>query len=713
MTCFDAASESDRAIERACAGFLAQVRPVVSVEGLVVVLLDHERATSRVVFTWEALGQRETSAGARNSAKPPVALGSSMRITLSGSEGALGAVLLRGWPTAGVWPGENRLFQQSARHLAMYIENIQLQCRLDRSASERLAFDRIGQRAGSNAPVDQIYGLFAEEIKKLVDYQRLTIYLASLDADLLTCAYRVGQGVKRGRLEMPRALHGTGCQSVVSSVRGQIVNDLQECAENDWPELSGSSALRAAIIVPVVHGGEAIGAVVLENRLPYAYGPCDEDLLRRAAMLLGPPAANSNHDRWLTGRAGRRAAANEIARVLASSEHLDEVFEAFVLAANKLVRFDRVTLAWLNASGSDIQALKASTGSGEHDDASGHCDLTGIHTRIEYGHEGVGYLSLWRQLGGAFTGQDTAVLDWLGVQISSALQYHSLYRHAWHIGQHQRVQLSAASGQNSEAVAQVTNGRTGDLSHRLGGDWHGPLDPDQRGPDVFGKELLVDAAHALRSPLSSIKGYSSTLLQPDVTWSPEEYQEFLKTIDHEADELNRAIDNLLEATHEEAGAFQLNLVRATAESLLQAAETALAGESWLGPVRFECEQNLPPVQVDPARLVQAIGYLTRCAGRTVTPGATLQVSASLDDGRLWVSIGSADGGTAVVTPPPASISDGSGRGGSPLSWVSTDLMLKVCRTLLQAHGISLQMGSLELPGELFRFHLPVAAVALK
>ena len=56
---------------------------------------------------------------------------------------------------------------------------------------------------------------------------------------------------------------------------------------------------------------------------------------------------------------------------------------------------------------------------------------------------------------------------------------------------------------------------------------------------------VEDLAHALRTPLSSIKGYSNSLLQPDISWAPEVRQEFLETIYRESDKLNQVIDCLL------------------------------------------------------------------------------------------------------------------------------------------------------------------------
>ena len=60
----------------------------------------------------------------------------------------------------------------------------------------------------------------------------------------------------------------------------------------------------------------------------------------------------------------------------------------------------------------------------------------------------------------------------------------------------------------------------------------------------------ADLAHTLRSPLTSIKGYTSSLLRTDVSWSEELEREFLETIDREADRLNQAVNDLLETSRD-------------------------------------------------------------------------------------------------------------------------------------------------------------------
>lgn len=59
---------------------------------------------------------------------------------------------------------------------------------------------------------------------------------------------------------------------------------------------------------------------------------------------------------------------------------------------------------------------------------------------------------------------------------------------------------------------------------------------------------LEDIVHPLRTTLTSIKAYVSSLLQPDISWSDELRDEFLRTVEQEADRLNQLVNDLLART---------------------------------------------------------------------------------------------------------------------------------------------------------------------
>ena len=74
--------------------------------------------------------------------------------------------------------------------------------------------------------------------------------------------------------------------------------------------------------------------------------------------------------------------------------------------------------------------------------------------------------------------------------------------------------------------------------------------------DTLRTELLANVSHEFRTPLAAIKGFASSLLQPDVNFDDETRRSFIQTIDSEANRLSRLIDDLLLMSRIEAGAYK-------------------------------------------------------------------------------------------------------------------------------------------------------------
>ena len=824
----------DAATEQVCRRFVEQVWAVEFFDSLAVVLLERDRATSRVVFSWGPPHQQHAFGGLDYEAKPSQGAADSppVCIMLRGNGEALGAVLLRGGTAAGRGPVEWGLILECAQQLALRLENIQLQHRLACEAAEREAFERIGELAGSGATAYRAFRAFAREVKPLVDYQRLGIYLVDQDRDQIKCVFQAGQagwGIQTGEV---RSLNGTVCGRAVSSRRGFIVNDLHIHAGPDRPQ---EVKLRAAVVVPVVYADEVLGAVALHNRRPHAYGPRDVDLLVRAGVVLGTALAETRSGVRRIQEPGASAAAQGMAEVLASTQRLEEMFEGFAAGVLKLVKAAYVNLSWVDINGCDIHTLRAGPGPGSSGVARRKGAFATIHTRLLFRQRVIGSLTLWRGRGKTFTSREQEVLDWVGVQVSLAVQNVRLYsqaqRQAYQLRQLHRFQGFPASTLDPDAVAQSLVDRAAQMtganlaalyryrheticavqsaqgqpggrgcldplspsllamagqcftsaSRRVTGQAleyeapeirdmkeagdtfcclllplaasTGPIgvlvlcregestwtvaeaqllrhiaeeacetiytfslsqDPRRTGSraslDPLRQELLADASHALRTQLSAIKGYSSTLLQPDISWPPELYREFLETIELEADRLDRAIGDLLEVTVSEVGAVQLQYSATTVQLLFQRAEAEVAGESRGHAVRFDCAPALPPVLLDGTLLAQVIGYLLRCADQRAAPGQTLVVRGYLEEGRVVVSIGPTGGNSAGEAPLRAAgqAPDSPGYEGSATRWVDENLMLSVCHNLLQAHGAALRGEGAESPAGHFRFDLPVA-----
>lgn len=270
-------------------------------------------------------------------------------------------------------------------------------------------------------------------------------------------------------------------------------------------------------------------------------------------------------------------------------------------------------------------------------------------------------------------------------------------------------------------AAKTQSGASGQVRSLAYGQAHlPPTKPGSPLENSGGRRAIVDPAHALRTPLSSIKGYSSSLLMGDIHWPPEIRREFLETIDREADNLDGAITEVLAAIASGSNVIQLDWSEFSPQELLQSTADFLATEgNWLagdnpGLMRLQCEPGLPSVWGDLTRIGFALGYLVRCAAEVSGPRQGVLVRAFSDSNQPCLSIGLLIAGPLIRTDEQAGDLVVSPRNGlhipdsvgtALMDRLGVELMLVATRNLLLAHGVELWEGA-EAPGEdYFRFYL--------
>src|SRR4029077_18842644 len=115
--------------------------------------------------------------------------------------------------------------------------------------------------------------------------------------------------------------------------------------------------------------------------------------------------------------------------------------------------------------------------------------------------------------------------------------------------------------------------------------------------------FLSRLSHELRTPLTAIRGYASSLLQPDVTWDAESQQRFLARIAAESSRLGRLVDDLLDFSAIESGILRLQSDWCDIPLVLDAAVACLPPAS-APQIEVNCQPGLPLVWADHDRLEQ-------------------------------------------------------------------------------------------------------------
>jgi signal transduction histidine kinase/ABC-type multidrug transport system ATPase subunit len=214
--------------------------------------------------------------------------------------------------------------------------------------------------------------------------------------------------------------------------------------------------------------------------------------------------------------------------------------------------------------------------------------------------------------------------------------------------------------------------------------------------------FLGRLSHELRTPLTAIRGYASSLLQPDVTWDAESQQRFLARIAAESSRLGRLVDDLLDFSAIESGILRLQSDWCDIPLVLDAAVACLPPAS-APQIEVNCEPGLPVVWADHDRLEQLFVNLLTNAIVHNPPGTRVLITARADEpGAIAVSVADNGNGMAAefMLAPFESMSRPRTRGRG------AGLGLSIARGIVAAHGGRIELEPVS-PGTSFRIHLPV------
>ncbi len=218
-------------------------------------------------------------------------------------------------------------------------------------------------------------------------------------------------------------------------------------------------------------------------------------------------------------------------------------------------------------------------------------------------------------------------------------------------------------------------------------------------------DLVSTTAHELRSPLTTIKGFTATLLTKWSRFTDEQKRLMLETINADADRVTRLITELLDVSRIEAGRLELHRRPVDLPSLVEqvfAGLVATGEEAW----RFTLDKSggLPEIWADPDKLLQVLGNLVENAVRHGEGHVTVSVQADgPSEDPIGAEITVSDQGTGIPEDIRGRVFGKFARG--PLRG-STGLGLFIVRGIVRAHGGEISVSRGPDGGAVFRFTVP-------
>jgi signal transduction histidine kinase len=220
-----------------------------------------------------------------------------------------------------------------------------------------------------------------------------------------------------------------------------------------------------------------------------------------------------------------------------------------------------------------------------------------------------------------------------------------------------------------------------------------------------GIEIVSTVSHELRSPLTSVKGYTSLLLSRWDRIADDQKKEMLEQVMHDADRVHRLITELLDISRLETERLVLRRQMVDMTSLAASIIEKLRFSYHDIEVTLAFPEGFPRVYADPDKVEQLLTNLVENACKYASPQG-MRITGEVHPTEISVAVSDRGEGIPEQDLPKVFTKFFRHELGRP---TGSGLGLWISRGLVEAHGGRLTATSVPGQGTTFRFTLPLMA----
>ena len=219
--------------------------------------------------------------------------------------------------------------------------------------------------------------------------------------------------------------------------------------------------------------------------------------------------------------------------------------------------------------------------------------------------------------------------------------------------------------------------------------------------------FVATVSHELRTPLALVRGYAESILHLNL--AADQQREYVDRIHQVTGRLGELVEQILDVTHLDADPLILERAPVAFASLVARCrgDLALSGDD--SRLVADLPDDLPPIDVDSARVGRVLENLVGNALKYAPAGSPVTIRAFPDGGWLIASV--EDEGVGVPEEERSLVLEPFHRARNVREsrFPGTGLGLYICRRLVEAHGGRLTLGERPngAPGTLVTFSLPI------
>ncbi|HXZ95307.1 MAG TPA: ATP-binding protein [Dehalococcoidia bacterium] len=223
-------------------------------------------------------------------------------------------------------------------------------------------------------------------------------------------------------------------------------------------------------------------------------------------------------------------------------------------------------------------------------------------------------------------------------------------------------------------------------------------------------ELLSNMSHELKSPLTSIKGIVTSLLQKDIDLDDDTREMLLDGVNEETDRLGSLVTNLLNMSKLEAGAWKPEKETCYIPDIV---DEVLKHQKWVHMnhiFRADLEPDLPEIQADYGQIRQVLINLLENAAAYSEEGTEINIKATVVDNSIEVSV--SDQGVGIPPEELGKVFEKFYRGTQKRrNHGGAGLGLAICQAIIHSHDGQIWVESTVGQGSKFYFRLPITQLS--
>lgn len=216
---------------------------------------------------------------------------------------------------------------------------------------ERTLVEAVAGIVTSTLEIGQVYERFADELRKVVDFDLMSISTYQGETGRFTVRHTIGQELVTYESGDMEDLESTLSLAAVSSGRTLIGSDIPE-GHYATQQPYVNTGLLSAMVAPLMFQNRPIGCLNLRSRTADAYGAREQRILSSLTNHIAPAVRNSQlFEETRRSQDDQQRLAEEtaviadIGRMVSSSLDVDQVYQRFADAVRRLIPFDRISIA--------------------------------------------------------------------------------------------------------------------------------------------------------------------------------------------------------------------------------------------------------------------------------------------------------------------------------------------------------------------------------